>query len=70
MAHALIRILTRTWLALDNCDNPASHVQKVTVRDTKAPIFLTTPTDLTVNCDEVPPLFTRKWMTIVIQMFW
>ncbi|MEZ5029804.1 MAG: hypothetical protein R2787_00215 [Saprospiraceae bacterium] len=39
-------VLTRTWVAIDNCDNPTTHVQKVTVRDTQAPIFLTTPSDL------------------------
>ncbi|MBK7342566.1 MAG: hypothetical protein IPJ06_05325 [Saprospiraceae bacterium] len=43
------------WIALDNCDNPTTHVQKITYRDTKPPVFTTTPTDITVDCSNVTP---------------
>ncbi len=53
-------VLVRTWTASDDCGNQAQHTQTITVRDTEAPIFDTTPViaDLTVNCGEVPNLPT------------
>lgn len=42
--------LSRLWVARDNCDNAASHVQIVTVKDTKPPVFTKLPADLTINC--------------------
>lgn len=48
--------LTRLWVARDNCDNAAAHVQVVTVKDTKAPAFTKVPNDLTINCSgPIPP---------------
>ncbi|MBK7342557.1 MAG: hypothetical protein IPJ06_05280 [Saprospiraceae bacterium] len=46
--------LTRTWIAIDNCGNAATHVQKVTVEDTTPPVFDNKPADITVECDAVP----------------
>ncbi|MEZ5029801.1 MAG: hypothetical protein R2787_00200 [Saprospiraceae bacterium] len=46
--------LTRTWIAIDNCDNATTHTQKVTVRDTTPPVFDNKPADITVECDDVP----------------
>ncbi len=46
--------LTRTWIAIDNCDNATTHTQKVTVEDTTPPVFDNKPTDITVECDAVP----------------
>ena len=46
--------LTRTWTATDNCGNNDVHTQVITVRDTKAPSFAGVPTDITVECDEIP----------------
>ncbi|MEZ5029806.1 MAG: hypothetical protein R2787_00225 [Saprospiraceae bacterium] len=45
--------LVRTWTATDNCDNAATHVQKVNVRDTTPPVLNLKPADITVDCDEV-----------------
>ncbi|MEZ5029803.1 MAG: hypothetical protein R2787_00210 [Saprospiraceae bacterium] len=46
--------LTRTWIALDNCGNATTHVQKVYVQDTTPPVFSSKPADVTVECDGIP----------------
>ncbi|MBK8722653.1 MAG: hypothetical protein IPL95_10405 [Saprospiraceae bacterium] len=46
--------LIRTWTATDNCNNSSQCTQTVTVRDTKAPVFANCPTNVTVECNEVP----------------
>ncbi len=47
--------IVRTWTAADNCLNVGSATQVITVVDTEAPIVLTTPEDVTVECDEDLP---------------
>jgi Leucine-rich repeat (LRR) protein len=42
--------INRTWSATDVCGNSASMVQVITIVDTEAPA-LTTPVDLTIECD-------------------
>ncbi len=52
-------LITRTWLAEDECGNTTSHTQKVTVQDTTDPVFVEDlPADTLVNCDEVPDMAT------------
>ena len=47
-------ILTRTWVATDDCENSITHIQIVTVQDTTKPVFVEIlPQDTTVNCDAV-----------------
>ncbi|MEZ4919982.1 MAG: HYR domain-containing protein [Saprospiraceae bacterium] len=46
--------LTRQWTATDNCGNQNTLQQVITVKDTIAPIFLFVPTNITINCDDVP----------------
>jgi uncharacterized repeat protein (TIGR01451 family) len=47
--------LTRTWTAVDNCENETVHVQVITVVDTTKPVWdQTMPADVTVECDAVP----------------
>ncbi|MBO9154295.1 MULTISPECIES: gliding motility-associated C-terminal domain-containing protein [Chitinophaga] len=47
--------LIRTWIATDECGNSTTVRQVVTVEDKTAPVFtLQPPTNITVNCDEVP----------------
>ncbi|MBK7342545.1 MAG: hypothetical protein IPJ06_05220 [Saprospiraceae bacterium] len=48
--------LTRTWIAIDNCDNATTHTQKVTVQDTTPPVFDNKPADITAECDNVPDI--------------
>ncbi|MBK7342567.1 MAG: hypothetical protein IPJ06_05330 [Saprospiraceae bacterium] len=45
--------LTRTWIAIDNCDNATTHVQKVTVTDKTPPVLSAIPTDVTAECGEI-----------------
>ena len=46
--------LTRTWVAMDICENSATLVQVITVQDTQAPILLGVPEDMTAACDQIP----------------
>jgi hypothetical protein len=45
----IVRRITRTWIAIDQCGNTNTCAQVITVRDTNAPI-ITCPTNLTVQC--------------------
>ena len=46
--------ITITWTAEDDCENTAVAVQVITVVDTTAPEFDSTPEDMTVDCQQVP----------------
>jgi len=46
--------LTRTWTATDACGNTASSSQIVNVEDTTPPVLSGVPTEVTVECDEIP----------------
>ncbi|MBI1266662.1 MAG: T9SS type A sorting domain-containing protein, partial [Cryomorphaceae bacterium] len=48
-------IITRTWTVADDCGNMSSASQEITVVDTQAPYVLTTPDDVTVECDQAIP---------------
>ena len=50
--------LERTWTATDNCNNSTSYTQTINVQDTEAPSFISTPADVTVECDDIPPVAT------------
>ena len=47
--------VVRLWTATDACGNTATASQVVTVRDTKAPTFVKTPSELTLSCSDVLP---------------
>ncbi len=49
-------ILTRTWTATDQCGNVATEQQKITVVDTKAPVLVNVPANVTINCDAAIPV--------------
>jgi hypothetical protein len=49
-------IITRTWVATDNCGNIDSYTQTINVQDTTDPILIDVPTKITVECDAVPAL--------------
>jgi len=44
-------LITRTWVAEDDCGNTASCVQLITVDDNAAPL-ITCPVDMTIECSE------------------
>ncbi len=50
--------LVRKWHAEDNCGNITSTEQQITVLDTEAPNFTSSPVNLTVNCEAVPGVGT------------
>ncbi len=46
-------IITRTWLASDDCGNSITGVQTITIVDTEPPIF-TVPQNISIECDQDP----------------
>ena len=48
------RILIRTWQATDNCGNTKQTSQRITIQDTKAPVFTSVPANVTVDCASIP----------------
>ena len=49
------RLVTRTWVATDDCGNEAIGTQVLTVVDEEPPLIEGVPADATVECDAVPP---------------
>jgi len=49
------QIILRNWLTADDCNNAAACAQVITVTDSQPPTLAGVP-DVTVQCDEVPPL--------------
>jgi len=48
--------LVRAWFVVDRCGNMGSPLyQHVIVDDTAAPVFISSPPDVTVECDDIPP---------------
>ncbi|MEZ4961588.1 MAG: SdrD B-like domain-containing protein [Saprospiraceae bacterium] len=48
--------ITRTWVATDDCGNSISGSQVITLIDNLAPSISNVPGNMTVQCDEVPPV--------------
>ena len=44
-------IITRTWIATDNCNNSTSNIQTITIKDTTAPNITVAATNIVVQCD-------------------
>ena len=48
-------VITRTWIATDACGNISSAEQVITVEDTEAPTFDTTPSNVSIECGDSMP---------------
>jgi len=46
--------IVRTWTATDNCANSSIAIQNILVEDTTDPIIGSIPSDMTVECDNLP----------------
>jgi gliding motility-associated-like protein len=46
--------MIRTWTGTDICGNKSTKTQIITVIDNNSPIITTVPTDLKVQCDDIP----------------
>ena len=46
--------ITRTWTATDDCGNPSSCDQIITIVDTQAPTLVGCPADASADCGSVP----------------
>lgn len=45
-------VITRTWEVMDDCGNPATHTQNITVDPIDPPMFTMTPADMNIPCDQ------------------
>jgi hypothetical protein len=43
--------ITRTWTAVDNCGNEATHEQIITIEDEIAPVFVPFPYQVAISCE-------------------
>jgi hypothetical protein len=50
--------ITRTWTFTDACGNSATATQTITILDQTAPVFVTPPADITVDCIGNVPAMT------------
>ncbi|HOW26600.1 MAG TPA: HYR domain-containing protein, partial [Bacteroidales bacterium] len=46
--------IIRTWSATDDCSNPVSDSQTLTVFDNTPPLLIGVPADMIVSCDNIP----------------
>ena len=54
--------ITRTWTAIDNCNNTDVQTQYITVQDTTEPVIDSPPADITVECmSEIPSALALNW---------
>jgi hypothetical protein len=48
-------LINKVWTATDECGNSVSVEQQITVTDTTAPTVVSSPEDVTIECDEAEP---------------
>ena len=48
-------IITRSWTAVDDCNNVTTTVQVIAIQDSQPPVFAGVPDNLTLECDEAIP---------------
>lgn len=49
-------ILIREWTVTDACGNSNVYTQNINLTDTTPPTFVNAPSDMTVDCENVPPV--------------
>jgi hypothetical protein len=55
--------LIRNWVVTDDCGNTDDWMQTITFVDMQPPVLLGVPTDILVECDEVPSTFPSAVVT-------
>jgi hypothetical protein len=54
-AGACPTVITREWMAKDECGNASTCTQLITIEDTTPPAFLSGPENMTIQCPEEVP---------------
>lgn len=49
-----INVINRSWEVTDQCGNKAKATQKISLKDDIPPVVSNVPSDITVNCNEIP----------------
>ena len=47
-------VINRSWEVTDQCGNKAKATQKISLKDDVPPVVSNVPSDITVNCNEIP----------------
>jgi len=47
--------IERTWIAVDGCGNTTTMVQNITIVDTTSPVLVSSPVDVSLECNEQVP---------------
>ncbi|MEQ1745019.1 MAG: HYR domain-containing protein, partial [Saprospiraceae bacterium] len=55
--------LWRTWKATDVCGNSTAATQTITVVDNVAPVFVSVPNNVTIQCNQAPPALSNPVAT-------
>ena len=56
-------IMSRIWIATDNCGNQNTMIQTITVVDNQIPVFDNIPADLNLTCGEILPTAINPTVT-------
>jgi len=56
-------VLTRRWTAVDDCGTTRTASQRITVRDTEIPVFISVPGNVTIQCTDPIPVMVLPTAT-------
>lgn len=61
--NGIINLFRLSWIVTDECGNTDSVYLSLAMIDTIAPVIHGVPDDITVNCDEIPPMPENLYAT-------